>query len=103
MLNQLIIKMMPLVPKLIIKKVASKYIAGPSLADAVRVTQQLESMNGMTTIDVLGEFVTTRERALHERGMSSLVLDAIHENKLKSYLSIKPTSLGLGIDFGIWI
>jgi proline dehydrogenase len=98
MLNQLIIKTMPLVPKAIIKKVASKYIAGPTLADAVRVTKELEAKGGMTTIDVLGEFVETKERALHEMGESSKVLDAIYENKLKTYLSVKPTSLGLGID-----
>jgi proline dehydrogenase len=98
MLNQLIIKTMPLVPKAIIKKVASKYIAGPTLADAVRVTKELEAKGGMTTIDVLGEFVETKERALHEMGESSIVLDAIYENKLKTYLSVKPTSLGLGID-----
>jgi len=35
---------------------------------------------------------------LHERGESAKVLDAIRDNKLKTYLSIKPTSLGLGID-----
>ena len=98
MLNQIIIKTMPLVPKFIIHKVAKKYIAGDELSDAVKVTKELMSMGGMSTIDVLGEFVTTKERALHEKSMSSKVLDAIYENKLESYLSIKPTSLGLGID-----
>ncbi|MFC2131472.1 proline dehydrogenase family protein [Bacteroidota bacterium] len=98
MLNDLIIKTMPLIPKLLVKKVASKYIAGPQLSDAVRVTQELMSENGMSTIDVLGEFVDTKERALHEKEMSSLVIDAVHNNNLHSYLSVKPTSLGLGID-----
>jgi proline dehydrogenase len=52
----------------------------------------------MTTIDVLGEFVTTKERALHEKEQSKLVLGAIRDNSLPTYLSVKPTSLGLGID-----
>lgn len=98
MLNQLIIKAMPLVPKSLVHVFAKKYIAGDNLSDAVRVTKELEAMGGMSTIDVLGEFVTSKERSLHEKGMSEKVLDAIKDNKLKSYLSVKPTSLGLGID-----
>jgi len=98
MLNQLITKTMPLIPKSIIHQVAKKYIAGDELSDAVRVTQEFQKLGGKTTIDVLGEFVTTRERALHEKEMVSKVLDAINEYSLDSYLSIKPTSLGLGID-----
>lgn len=98
MLNQLIIKTMPLIPKVIIHQVAKKYIAGDELDDAVRVTEEFQKIGGKTTIDVLGEFVTTREKALHEKEMVSQVLDAIKQYKLDSYLSIKPTSLGLGID-----
>ncbi len=98
MLNQLIIKTMPLIPRGIIHQVAKKYIAGDELSDAVRVTQDFQKLGGKTTIDVLGEFVTTKERALHEKEMVSKVLDAINEYSLDSYLSIKPTSLGLGID-----
>jgi len=98
-LNQLIIKTMPLVPKAIIRKVSSKYIAGEELEDAVRVTKQLMELGGMSTIDVLGEFVTTKEMALHERAMCHKVLEEIYSNKLESYLSVKPTSLGLDIDF----
>ncbi len=99
MFNQIIVKMMPLVPKGIIHQVAKKYIAGDELSDAVRVSKELLSNGGaMTTVDVLGEFVTTKERALHEKEESSRVLDAIKENNLNTYLSVKPTSLGLGID-----
>ncbi|MFA6572090.1 MAG: proline dehydrogenase family protein, partial [Bacteroidota bacterium] len=99
MLNQLIIKTMPLVPKSIIHMVAKKYIAGDELSDAVRVTQELKASSGaMTTIDVLGEFVDSKERALHEKNESAKVLHSISEYQLDSYLSIKPTSLGFGID-----
>lgn len=90
---------MPLIPKGIVKQVAKKYIAGDKLEDAVRVTKDLMAMGGMSTIDVLGEFVTEKEKALHEKEQVSKVLDAISENKLDTYLSVKPTSLGLGIDF----
>ena len=64
MLNKLIIKTMPLVPKPVIYMFAKKYIAGPKLEDAVRVTKELMAEGGMSTIDVLGEFVETKERAI---------------------------------------
>ncbi len=98
MLNQLIIKTMPLIPKFIVRKVASKYIAGPTLDDAVTVTKSLMQNGGRSTIDVLGEFVDTKEMALHEKEMCLKVIDAIVDNNLDTYPSIKPTSLGLGID-----
>jgi proline dehydrogenase len=98
-LNQLIIKTMPLVPKGIIQRISRRYIAGETLEDAVRVTKELMKLGGMSTIDVLGEFVTTKEMALHEKSMCSMVLDAIIQHQLDAYLSVKPTSLGLDIDF----
>ncbi|MCX7880536.1 MAG: proline dehydrogenase family protein [Ignavibacteria bacterium] len=99
LLNQIIIKLMPMVPKSIIRRVSRRYIAGDYIQDAIRVSQEIMKLNGMTTIDVLGEFVTTREMALKEAEMCSKVLDAIWEHRLDSYLSVKPTSLGIGIDF----
>ena len=101
MLNNLIVAAMPLVPKPIIRKISMRYIAGDQLSDAIRMTQQLNRAEGAwTTIDVLGEFVDDRERALKEKGESSKVLAAIDEHGLRGVanLSVKPTSLGLGLD-----
>ncbi len=98
MINKMIVKTIPLLPKSLVYVFAKKYIAGPELQDAVNVTKELEEKGGMTTIDVLGEFVETKDGALHEKGMCLAVLDAIKEHNLPTYLSIKPTSLGLGID-----
>lgn len=99
MINKIIVKTLPLVPKSIVHLFAKKYIAGDTLDDAVRVTKELMKKNGMSTIDVLGEFVETKELALHEKEQASKVLDAIKNEKLDTYLSVKPTSLGMGIDF----
>lgn len=51
-----------------------------------------------STIDVLGEFVSSRERATSETASQAKVIDAIRDNGLDSYLSVKLTSLGLDID-----
>lgn len=98
LLNTLIVKTLPLVPKSIIKSVAKRYIAGDSLSDAVRVTQELAARGASSTIDVLGEFVTSRERSLHEWQTAASVIEAIDKHHLNSYLSVKLTSLGLDID-----
>lgn len=90
---------MGVMPKSLVYVFAKKYIAGEFLQDAVKVTKDFEKMGGRTTIDVLGEFVTSKERANHEKEMSKEVIKAILDNNLPTYLSIKPTSLGLGIDF----
>lgn len=99
MLNQIVLKTLPIVPKSVVYLFAKKYIAGPTLSDAVKATKKLMDIGGSSTIDVLGEFVTTRQRANHETEMCMEVLDAVAQNQLKTYSSIKPTSLGLGIDF----
>ncbi|MBK6291035.1 MAG: proline dehydrogenase family protein [Ignavibacteria bacterium] len=96
--NKLVVASLPIIPKSIIRLVAQRYIAGPHLVDAVRVTKDLMARGAASTIDVLGEFVSSRERAEHETVMQASVIDAIHTNKLSSYLSVKPTSLGLDID-----
>jgi proline dehydrogenase len=98
MLNSLIIKTLPLMPKPLVASVAKKYIAGSTLSQAVNVTKELALKGAFATIDVLGEFVDSKQQAEHEFRSSMEVLDAIKEHKLQAYLSIKPTSLGLGID-----
>lgn len=96
--NKLVVATLPAIPKGIVKVVAQRYIAGDKLSDAVRVTQQLMAKGACSTIDVLGEFVSTRDRAVSETAAQSAVIDAISTNKLESYLSVKPTSLGLDVD-----
>lgn len=96
--NKVVVATLPLVPKSIIQLVARRYIAGPTLEDAVRTTQTLMSRGASSTIDVLGEFVQSRERAADETAMSVAVVDGIKSHDLNSYLSVKLTSMGLDID-----
>jgi len=101
MLSNLIVRLMPLVPKPIIRSISRRYIAGDLLDDAIATARRLHDNEGArTTIDVLGEFVDNRERAAKEAGDSRQVLDAIAAHEMAGFagLSVKPTSLGLGID-----
>lgn len=99
MINSIITKTLPLFPKSFVYIFAKKYIAGATLIEAVNVCKELEATGAVTTIDTLGEFVDSKKQALKETSMSKNVLKAIKDNSLESYLSIKPTSLGLEIDF----
>lgn len=98
MLSKIIAGSVPLMPKKLVWIFGKKYIAGLKLEDAVKLTKEFAQIGGGTTIDVLGEFVSERERALQERDDSAVVLDTIHKEAIPSYLSVKPTSNGLGID-----
>lgn len=99
MINKLISKTLPFFPKSFVYLFAKKYIAGATLDEAIVECKKLEAKGALTTIDTLGEFVSSKTQASKETNLSKAVLVAIKENSLKSYLSIKPTSLGLAIDF----
>jgi proline dehydrogenase len=101
MFNNLIVACLPLVPRPIIHRISSRYIAGDELSDAIATARRLHGEEGVwSTIDVLGEFVESREQALADRDASAAVLEAIADGDLLDVagLSVKPTSLGLGID-----
>lgn len=98
MFNELIAKALPIVPKPIVRSVSNRYIAGETLQEAVTCVRKLNGIGAVGTVDVLGEFVTSRQQAQHETEMSRSVVDALADNNLKSGLSVKLTSLGLDID-----
>ena len=97
-LNKLIVSTLPAVPKSIVRKFASRYIAGEDLSDAVRVVKELNSQGIMATLDVLGEDITRKEEAVAARDKILEVFRAIEENTLDSNVSIKLTQLGLKLD-----
>jgi len=101
--NQMIVAMLPVIPKGIIRKVSMRYIAGDKLPDAINTAARLDrEEKAWSTIDVLGEFVKERSVAIKSKTESLDVLAAIHTQGLQAAagLSLKPTSLGLGIDEG---
>ena len=98
MINQLVARSLPLAPKWLVRKVAMRYIAGETVADAAKTVADLNGLGAVATIDVLGEFVTSREQAIHETATARTVLDAITGHGLKSGLSVKLTSLGMDIE-----
>jgi proline dehydrogenase len=97
--NQVMVSTLQLFPRNFVRKFAMRYIAGEDISDSVRVSRELNAKGMMTTVDVLGENVNSKEEALSFRKACEEVLYTIDANKLNSNLSIKLTQFGLKLDF----
>jgi proline dehydrogenase len=97
-LDTLIVKTLPLVPSRLVRVVASRYVAGETLEDAVRTVRQLNSEGCRATLDVLGEDVTRISETEPTVVEYHRALDAIAEHRLDSNISVKLTALGLKLD-----
>ncbi|MCX7929835.1 MAG: proline dehydrogenase family protein [Chlorobi bacterium] len=98
LLDMLVARSLPLVPKPIVRRVAWRYIAGTTLDDAVGIVHHLARRGATATIDALGEFVENAKQAEQETQQAIATLDAIAANNLPAYLSVKLTSIGLSLD-----
>ncbi len=77
------------------RRIASRYIAGETLPEALDKIQALARRGHTSILDILGEDVTTPEGA---RGVADEYLAAaeqLAQTKLDCYVSIKPTHVGL--------
>ncbi len=83
------------------RRLASRFIAGEKLEDAIRVIRRLNSDGFKVTLDCLGESV--REETAAETACQTYLqlLDRLAEEKLDSHVSVKLTQLGLAIDEGL--
>ena len=98
--NRLLVTGLPAVPKPIVGRVASRYVAGESLDSAIRVVRTLNQQGAMATLDVLGEEVSERAKATAAVEEYLQVFETIDREKVDSNVSIKLTLLGLKIDEG---
>lgn len=99
-LTGLIVHALPLMPRALVWRVARRYVAGAHLADAVSTVRRLNGEGAMATVDVLGEEVTERQRAIAAVEEYLRVLAAIAGERLDANISIKPTMFGLKVDEG---
>lgn len=98
LLDRAIVRVLPAVPRPVVKRLSSRYIAGPELADACRVVRRLNESGKLATIDVLGEEVTSPKQATALLEEYEDVFDAIEREGLDSNVSVKLTGLGLKLD-----
>ncbi len=97
-LHRLLAAALPLVPAPVIRRVASRYVAGESLDDAFTAVAALNREGASATLDVLGEDVTNREETRFFVDEYKRALAGIAERGLDSNVSVKLSAMGLRID-----
>jgi proline dehydrogenase len=101
-LDKAIVQLLPAVPKPVVRLISDRYIAGTELEDACRVVKELNAQGKMATIDVLGEEITSAREAREIAGAYEDVFRTIAQRELDSNVSVKPTALGLQLDYDIF-
>ena len=98
MLDSAIVRVLPAVPKQVVRRLSSRYIAGPTLADARSTAAELNGAGKLATVDVLGEEIAQPAEAEAITQAYLDVLAAIETDGLDANVSVKLTGLGLKLD-----
>jgi proline dehydrogenase len=99
LLDRAIARLLPAVPRPVVKRISDRYIAGSDIPDATRVVRGLNAQGKLATIDVLGEEITNEEETRVIARAYEDVLAEIERAGLDSNISVKPTGFGLELDY----
>jgi len=81
------------------RRLAARFVAGETLADALAVARKLNQEGITVTLDHLGESVATLEEAAAARDVYLRTLEAIHQHNIQGNLSLKLTQFGLDLSY----
>jgi proline dehydrogenase len=101
LLDRAIVRLLPAVPRPLVQRLSSRYIAGPTIDDAIRVVGRLNARGKLATVDVLGEEIATADESRAIAGQYHDVLARLDEEDLDANISIKLTALGLELDLDL--
>ncbi|MDF2791421.1 MAG: proline dehydrogenase, partial [Neobacillus sp.] len=82
-----------------LKMGAQSVVAGTNIDEVINSIKELNSHGISCTVDNLGEFVYKEEEATEAKEQILNVIEAIHEHKVDAHISLKPTQLGLDIEY----
>ena len=80
------------------KAMASRFVAGESIATAMDAVEQLNRAGISASLDLLGESVHNAAEAREAGRQYVELLDAIHARRLDANVSVKMTAMGQDID-----
>jgi proline dehydrogenase len=99
--DRALVRLLPAVPKPIVRRIADRYIAGTDLDTAGAVVAELNREGKLATVDVLGEAITRPAAARAIAGAYHHFFDAIERERLDANVSVKLTALGLELDYDL--
>ncbi len=82
-----------------LKMGAQSVVAGTNIDEVIKSIKELNTHGISCTVDNLGEFVFKEEEATEAKEQILNVIEAIHEHKVDAHISLKPTQLGLDIEY----
>jgi proline dehydrogenase len=85
----------------ITRAMVARFVAGEELGPALAAIEQLRAAGFRTTVDVLGESVTSADAAKAASGAYLELLDALAERGLDANVSVKLSQMGLGLDLDL--
>jgi proline dehydrogenase len=78
---------------------AQSVVAGTNIDEVIKSIKELNAHGISCTVDNLGEFVFKEEEAIEAKGQILNVIEAIYEHKVDAHISLKPTQIGLDIEY----
>lgn len=78
---------------------AQTVVAGVDIEETIKSIRELNAKGISCTVDNLGEFVFEKEEALKAKNSILEVIESIHSNGVDAHISLKPTQIGLDIDY----
>ena len=79
------------------RKVSSRFVAGLTVTDALRVTRELNRQGFAVSLDSLGESVRSEAEATASAAVYHQLLDAIGQEDLNANVSVKLTGVGMDV------
>lgn len=98
MINKIIARILPYMPKSFVWLFSKRYIAGKNIDNALFVSEQLNRKGIKVTVDLLGEFIHTILQAQQNRDQYCSLIKKFSDAGIDGGFSVKPTSFGLLID-----
>jgi len=97
LLHEAVVSTLPLLPRPLMRSLASRYIAGETLAEAMQRLRPLLAQGFVGILDILGEDVSTEAASRAVVESYTHAMDAIVAERIDVYVSVKPTHVGLRI------
>ena len=97
-LNGIVVGTAPWMPKFVIGRIASVYVAGDKLEDGISLVRTLNKKGFVGTLDLLGEEVKNRRGITKTTKSYCDLIDGIANSGVDCNISLKLTALGLKVD-----